>query len=154
MTTIPGDTMAYKFALNNESLKRKFAVYVVVAKGKADTKIYVGKTGDNRDGCNPVISRCGNHFSYNNVHSQIRNMIPDQKDHEYTYIFEHFDDYYEDIEKRRTAVDRINEMERWLNQQVQLAVNGLKNCKLLNPYKGRAAVSAAERQKRQEFRTK
>ena len=35
--------------------------------------LYVGKLGDNRIGCNPVISRIGNHFSYNKIHSQFRN---------------------------------------------------------------------------------
>ncbi len=57
--------MPYIFSLHQESLKRKFAVYVVVAKLNDDIKLYVGKTGDNREGCNPLISRCGNHFSYN-----------------------------------------------------------------------------------------
>ena len=146
--------MAHKFTLNNESLKRKFAVYVVVAKGKADTKLYVGKTGDNRDGCNPLISRCGNHFSYNKIHSQIRNKITGYKNHEYTYLFEHFDDYSKDIKKQRKAIDKINEMERWLNWSVQAAIKGRLNCKLLNPYQGKGFISAAENQRRQEFRTK
>lgn len=145
--------MTHRFTLDNESLKRKFAVYVVVAKGKIDTKLYVGKTGDNRDGCNPIISRCGNHFSYNKIHSQIRNLIPDYENRKYTYLFEHFDDYYENIGKRRMAVDKINEMERWLNQCVQSAINGLSSCRLLNPYEGKASISTAENQRRREFRT-
>ena len=82
--------MAYKFKLHPESLKREFSVYVVIAKSKKDTKLYVGKTGDNRDGCNPIISRCGNHFSYNKIHSQVRNKIHDHEQREYTYIFDHF----------------------------------------------------------------
>lgn len=70
--------MAYKFTLNQECLKRKFSVYVVIAFGKEDIKLYVGKTGDNREGCNPLISRCGNHFSYNKIHSQVRNKKEDK----------------------------------------------------------------------------
>ncbi len=108
--------MAFEFTLHRESIKRKFAVYVVVAKGDNDTKIYVGKTGDNNDGCNPVVSRCGNHFSYNEMHSQVRNKLPeDHEEREYTYVFDHFDDYHVDLRERRVAVNRINEMERWLN---------------------------------------
>src|SRR6266852_3732892 len=53
--------MAYEFTLHRESVKRKFAVYVVIAKAAQDTKVYVGKTGDNNDGCNPMISRCGSY---------------------------------------------------------------------------------------------
>lgn len=154
MTGQHNKTMAHKFTLNGESLKRRFAVYVVVAKGKTDTKIYVGKTGDNRDGCNPIISRCGNHFSYNKIHSQVRNKIHGHEDREYTYLFDHFDDYYEDIKKRRVAIDKINEMERWLNEEVRLTIADLPNCELLNPYQGRTAISVTERQRRQAFRTK
>ena len=145
--------MAYKFTLNPESLKRRFAVYIVIAKGREDMKLYVGKTGDNREGCNPIISRCGNHFSYNRVHSQVRNKIPNHEFREYTYIFDLFDEYYEDIQKRREAVDRINEMERWLNQEVQEAITGIDCCELLNPYSGSGHVSQSERSKRLAFRT-
>ena len=145
--------MAYKFTLNQESLKRKFAVYVVVANGR-DTKLYVGKTGDNRDGCNPVISRCGNHFSYNKVHSQIRNKIGDHEDREYTYIFDHFDEYHQGLRERQKAIDTINEMERWLNQEVQDAIRSVEHCELLNPFSGSAYVPSAERSKRSAFRTK
>jgi hypothetical protein len=145
--------MAHKFTLNPESLKRRFAVYIVIAKGCEDMKLYVGKTGDNREGCNPIISRCGNHFSYNRVHSQVRNKIPNHEFREYTYIFDLFDEYYEDNQRRREAVDRINEMERWFNQEVQEIVAGIDGCELLNPYLGRGGVSRTERSKRSAFRT-
>src|ERR1700739_1933196 len=71
--------MPYIFTLHRESLKRKYSIYVVVATGAEDIQLYVGKVGDNRDGCNPLISRCGNHFSYNKIHSQIRNKITDHE---------------------------------------------------------------------------
>jgi hypothetical protein len=145
--------MAYKFKVNQESLKQSFAVYVVLAKGQKDTKIYVGKTGDNRDGCNPVISRCGNHFSYNDGHSQVRKNIPNHEDREYTYIFDHFDEYHKDLKKRRQAIDRINEMERWLNVEVQNVIGSTKSYELLNRFKGSAYVTLPERQKRLTFRT-
>lgn len=146
--------MAHKFTLNSESLKRRFSVYVVVARNSEDTKVYVGKTGDNREGCNPVISRCGNHFSYNNIHSQVRNKIDDHESRRYTYIFDHFDEYSESHSKRRVAIDRINEMERWLNQEVQAAIRGMSQCELLNPFAGKGYVSRAEKAKRAaDFRT-
>ncbi len=145
--------MAHKFTLNPESLKRRFAVYVVIAKGNADVKLYVGKTGDNREGCNPLISRCGNHFSYNQIHSQVRNKLTDHEERLYTYIFDHFDDYYDDTAKRREAVDRINEMERWLREEVQKAVRDVEHCELLNPFLGTGYVGPQERSKRLQFRT-
>ncbi len=145
--------MAHKFTLNPESLKRRFAVYVVVANGRVDTKLYVGKTGDNRDGCNPIISRCGNHFSYNKVHSQVRNKISDHEGREYTYIFDHFDEYHHSLPERRQAIDRINEMERWLNQEVQDAIRGVDHCELLNPFSGSTYVPSVERSRRSAFRT-
>jgi len=118
--------MAFTFTLDKESLKRKFAVYVVVARSSDNTKLYVGKTGDNNDGCNPLISRCGNHFSYNKMHSQIRNHLDDHEDRDYIYVFDHFDDYPENDTARRACIDKINEMERWLNEEIQKAIEGKK----------------------------
>lgn len=119
-------SMTFTFTLHKESLKRKFAVYVVVARSSDNTKLYVGKTGDNNDGCNPLISRCGNHFSYNKMHSQIRNHLDDHEERDYIYVFDHFDDYPEDDTVRRTYIDKINEMERWLNEEIQKAIEGKK----------------------------
>lgn len=132
---------------------RKFAVYVVVAKSDNDTHLYVGKTGDNREGCNPMISRCGNHFSYNEVHSQIRNKIPNHEERDYTYVFEHFDDYPEDATARRVCIDNINEMERWLNEAIQKAIEDKDAVQLLNPFTGRGSLKKTEQEKRKSFRT-
>jgi hypothetical protein len=145
--------MPHVFTLQREALKRRFAVYVVVAKSHRNTKLYVGKTGDNREGCNPVISRCGNHFSYNNVHSQIRNKLEDHEDREYTYIFDHFDDYCDNGAERRERIDRINEMERWLNEEIQKLVSKRSNVELLNAYQAAGHVSRAEKERRVAFRS-
>jgi hypothetical protein len=145
--------MAYKFTLHRESIKRKFAVYVVVARKKDDVKLYVGKTGDNNDGCNPVISRCGNHFSYNDTHSQLRNKLDDHEERVYTYIFDHFDSYVENKHDRRVSVDKINEMERWLNEEIQGLILKLKKGSLLNPYNGAGYIPERKRSKRSQFRT-
>ena len=145
--------MPYEFTLHSESLKRRFAVYVVVAKSKHNTKLYVGKTGDNNDGCNPVISRCGNHFSYNDIHSQVRNKLEDHEKREYTYVFDHFDEYHSSKSERRVCIDRINEMERWLNQEIQADLSSLKDIELLNPYSGTGYVPSNEKAKRSAFRT-
>jgi hypothetical protein len=77
----------YRFTVPGHSTRRELAVYVVVARklGGCEFFIYVGKTGDNNAGCNPVISRAGNHFSYNEMHSQVRNKVTDPHlfDHEF-----------------------------------------------------------------------
>jgi hypothetical protein len=145
--------MAYSFSVEPASLKRRFSVYVVVATNGKNSYVYVGKTGDNREGCNPVISRCGNHFSYNNIHSQIRNKISKHESRQYTYVFDHFDSYAPNDTKRRVCVDRINEMERWLNSMIADFIKGRSNIKLLNPHKGTARLSVSESRKRAAFRT-
>lgn len=145
--------MPHVFTLHKESLKRKFAVYVVVAKSESDTHLYVGKTGDNREGCNPLISRCGNHFSYNEIHSQIRNKIPNHEERDYTYVFEHFDDYPADDTARRECIDNINEMERWLNEEIQKAIEEKTSVRLLNPFSGHGYLKKTERERRKAFRT-
>ena len=145
--------MTFTFTLHKESLKRQFAVYVVVARSSDNTKLYVGKTGDNNDGCNPLISRCGNHFSYNKMHSQIRNHLDDHEDRDYIYVFDHFDDYPEDDSARRACIDKINEMERWLNEEIQRAIEGKTTVQLLNPFTGRGYLPKVEEGKRKAFRT-
>ncbi|WP_085698756.1 hypothetical protein [Pseudomonas sp. B26(2017)] len=144
--------MPYIFTLHRESLKRKYSIYVVVAAGAEDIQLYVGKVGDNREGCNPLISRCGNHFSYNKIHSQIRNKITDHEDRDYTYVFEHIDDYLEDKKWRRGCIDKVNELERWLNKEVQSLIVGMERVKLVNPFDGKY-LSSNERSKRQAMRT-
>ena len=84
--------------------------------GGCEFFLYVGKTGDNRAGCNPVISRAGNHFSYNVVHSQLRNKVPDPHLCDYEFFYVTFDTY--DAENRQ-KVDVINEMERAANRELQ-----------------------------------
>ena len=145
--------MPYSFKIDSQTLKRRFSVYVVVAKSQHNTKLYVGKTGDNNDGCNPIISRCGNHFSYNKNHSQVRNKIEDHEEREYTYVFDHFDEYHSDESERRNSIDRINEMERWLNHELKSAIDSMKNTQLLNPLNGNYYLKADEIKKRETFRT-
>lgn len=145
--------MPHTFRLHRESLKRKFAVYVVVAKSRNRVYLYVGKVGDNREGCNPLISRCGNHFSYNRIHSQIRNRIPNYERCDYIYVFEHFNSYTDNRIRRRRAIDQINEMERWVNQEIQQIVANRPGITLLNPYKGKGYLSSDERNTRRAFRT-
>lgn len=148
-----GKNMAYTFELNNESLKREYAVYVVVVKSQDGITLYVGKTGDNREGCNPIISRCGNHFSYNKIHSQIRNKIENHESCQYTYVFDHFGCYSEVEELRIESVNQINEMERWLNQEIQHMVSSRMHCVVANPYKGSGFIKNPEKKKRFSYRT-
>lgn len=115
--------------------------------------LYVGKTGDNREGCNPIISRCGNHFSYNKIHSQVRNKLKDHEARDYTYVFDHFGEYFKDKKKRQSSIDEINEMERWLNQEVQKSIKSVNNCTLVNAFSAKGYVSKKEQEKRKSFRT-
>lgn len=146
--------MTYTFDIHPQALKRRFSIYVVVASGDSETLLYVGKTGDNREGCNPLISRCGNHFSYNKIHSQIRNKIDAHENWRYTYVFDHFEDYCDDLAERRYRIDRINEMERWLNLEIQKVIASVTNVRLLNHYGARVRHNKVEQQKRLAFRTR
>src|SRR6266852_7043595 len=145
--------MAHSFEISPEALKRHFSVYVVIAQGDGQSLLYIGKTGDNREGCNPLISRCGNHFSYNKIHSQVRNKIPMHEKWKYTYVFDHFDEYCNEIPERRSRIDRINEMERWLNKLVQEVVDGYENIKVLNTFRDLIRYKTPETSKRSSFRT-
>jgi hypothetical protein len=136
--------------ITGDSTKREWAVYLFVATPSdknENVKLYVGKVGDNRDGCNPVISRIGNHFSYNKIHSQIRNKIEKPEDYEYEYFYCHFGEYEENIEERFLSKQRINELERELNRKIQSKIIIYSNCKLLNPFTGKY-VSKAKKESR------
>ncbi|MBO9585282.1 MAG: hypothetical protein J7574_14055 [Flavobacterium sp.] len=128
------------FKIPGESTKRQWAVYLFIATPR-DTneviKIYVGKVGDNRDGCNPVISRIGNHFSYNKIHSQIRNKIEKTDEYDYEYFYYHFGEYEDDVEIRIESKQKINELERELNRKIQIQIFGDLKYILLNPYGGK-----------------
>lgn len=136
------------FKVPGHSTKREWAVYLIVARHKQDSqaiKIYVGKTGDNREGCNPVISRVGNHFSFNKIHSQIRNEIKNTEDYDYEYVYCHFGEYQEGDNSKEK--DRINELERRLNKKLQDRIGEDKNIDLVNTYKGKY-ISKKEKVKR------
>ena len=126
--------------ISGDATKREWAVYIFLATPKNKTepiKLYVGKVGDNRDGCNPVISRIGNHFSYNKVHSQIRNKIEKPEEYDYEYFYCQFGKYEDDIKIRFVNKQKINELERELNRKTQKKIISNPNYELLNPYGGK-----------------
>lgn len=143
----------HQFDVPGSSTKREWAVYIVVAKlASSDGKyLYVGKVGDNRDGCNSIISRIGNHLSHTKVHAQLRNKLEKKGyatfDCDYSVHFATFGEYTQvDRSKDR---DRINEMERRLNRilQDELAFRQEKH-ELLNPLSGNYPAKKAERERR------
>lgn len=140
------------FKISGHSTKREWAVYLFIATPINENglkKIYVGKVGDNRDGCNPVISRVGNHFSHNKIHSQIRNRIGKTEDYNYEYFYCHFGEYELNQESRIKSRQKTNELERELNRIVQKKID-TNNYELLNPYKGNH-VSKSKRIERSEL---
>jgi hypothetical protein len=149
----------YRFTVPGHSTRREFAVYVVVAR-RPDTRdffVYVGKTGDNRDGCNPVISRAGNHFSHNKVHSQVRNKIVDKDGephlYDYEYFYVTFNAYGISGESRKSSVDVVNEMERATNRELTRRLATSSTTRHLNEYKGIGYVPSAEREARRRLMT-
>ncbi len=134
------------FHIPGDATRREYAVYIMVATHRATgrRKLYIGKTGDNRDGCNPVISRAGNHFSFNKLHSQMRNKLkPDRpEDYDFDYFYTTFGEY-KDPRESREGIDIINEMERQLNGLAQAAFGAI-----LNPYLAKVKVTRARRHKR------
>ena len=100
------------------------------------------------------MSRAGNHFSYNNVHSQVRNKLAPLPPHEFdfNYFYVTFDPYLHGIDNR-ASVDSINEMERIAIDMVKEALPAAHRHRLLNPRAGTGYVSRANRDKREALRT-
>jgi len=134
------------FHIPGDATRREFAVYIMVATHRetGEIKIYVGKTGDNREGCNPVISRAGNHFSFNKIHSQMRNYLApvEPNEFDFDYFFTTFGPYVPPPHSR-DAVALINEMERQLNWLAQEEFGTA----ILNPYSGRNVTKAVREQR-------
>ena len=104
--------------------KKAYAVYVTVAKhNKCGGFIaYAGKVGDNRSGCNPVISRIGNHLSHNSIHSQIRNKLKHDPEHfSFMVFFTHFV-AHPVLKLAGDGVAHVNEMERILKRKLAVAI--------------------------------
>ena len=147
----------HRFSIPGHATRRDFSIYAVVARRTATAEwyVYVGKTGDNRAGCNPVVSRAGNHFSYNDIHSQVRTKLAPALPHEFDfeYFYVPFHPYSEDDEDRRGKIDSINEMERAANVAIYDALpDGEKN-RLLNRYSGRGYISKENLIRRLQLRT-
>lgn len=119
MIALPKVNGVNRFSVPGDATRREYTLYIIVAWPKRDKEkkpvVYAGKTGDNREGCNPIISRVGNHFSLNKVHSQLRNrLVPKQPtDYDYEVFYSHFGEYMHP-EKGRAGIDRINRLERRL----------------------------------------
>jgi len=135
------------FRIPGEVTRREYAVYIAVAHNRVtgNTRLYVGKTGDNREGCNPIVSRVGNHFSFNKMHSQLRNHLsPPLDDYDYDVFYTTFGGYG-GPEESRHLIDLTNEMERQTNKVAQETFG--KDL-LVNPHQGIGHVPRAERERR------
>jgi hypothetical protein len=138
------------FHIPGEAAKRDYAVYVMVAT-RRDSKaqvIYVGKTGDNNDGCNPIISRAGNHLSFNKLHSQTRNHLGSPEEYDFDFFYTTFGGYVPKAESR-DGLTVINVMERELNLLAQKAFPNL----LLNPVSQTSWGARARREARAQLVT-
>jgi hypothetical protein len=123
----------YEFEIPGHSTRREWAVYVIIAVSSDGRKLfYVGKVGDNRDGCNPIISRIGNHLSHNKIHSQLRNKLDETANYNYRVFYSVFGKYDKNNHERDRL--KINEIERRLNLLIQSKISN--QSELINPYKG------------------
>ena len=139
----------HHFHVPGKATCREYAVYLIVARHRKtrNIRVYVGKTGDNREGCNPLISRAGNHLSYNPIHSQSRNHLGNTEEFDFDFYFTTFGPYVSPA-KSRHGIDLVNEMERQLNVLSQKAFG-----EIVNPLKLSAYVPPAERNKRRKLVT-
>lgn len=143
----------FEFEIPAYTTSRDWAVYIIVATHKINKNklLYVGKVGDNRDGCNPIISRIGNHFSFTKGHSQLRNKISDTTNFNYKIYYCTIGIYNES--NNYDSRGKINEVERRLNIIVQSKLIEKKGeFKLLNHYKG-WGINKENKDKRQKILT-
>ncbi len=128
--------------VSGEATRREYAVYVTVARHRISKQVrfYVGKTGDNRKGCNPMISRAGNHLSFNLNHAQLRKHLVDSEQFDFDFFFVPFGSYVRPSPK---DIDLVNEMERRLNVMAQETFGTI-----MNPLKRSGFILQAEKELR------
>jgi hypothetical protein len=146
-----GPPTVHELFIPGDATRRQYAVYLIVIQERAARRtaaVYVGKVGDNREGCNPVASRIGNHLSFNKVHSQTRNLVNATADYDYRVFFAFFGEYV-DPKTSRAGISLVNEMERELNRRAQEAFGSL----VANPWKGTGSVNRVERARRAAMHT-
>ena len=131
------------FEFNGKLTEQNWLIYIVEIKSIERKQYYIGKVGDNRDGCNPIISRIGNHFSFNKIHSQLRNKLKfEPKEYSYKVFTLNVASYSE--ENRSYFREKINEFERFSNLLMQ---KHFLNNEILNPYKGKH-INKKEKERR------
>lgn len=137
----------FEFTVPGFASQRQWCVYIVVAtSSKTNIKsAYVGKVGDNRDGCSPIITRIGNHLSHNKIVSTLRNKLVATTDFDYKIHFATFGEY---VESNKQDKDKINQLERHLNILVKERALNDKSIKLENEYKGTGYLSITEKEYR------
>jgi hypothetical protein len=137
-----------------EATRREYAVYVMVARHRAakNVKLYIGKTGDNREGCNPVISRVGNHLSFNPLPAQSRNHLGDPEHYDFDFFFTSFGPYVPPS-RSRSGIDLVNEMERQLNFLAQETLAQETLGKIMNPLKSSRYIPPEEKDRRNRLVT-
>lgn len=128
-----------EFFIPGNATEQKWAVYIIISENiqNKTERIYVGKVGDNNVGCNPIISRIGNHFSHNTAHSQIRNKLTENTiECNYRIFYKLYEKY--EIENHSKNINKINEIERHLNKTIQeLIIFNKLNLEILNAYSGK-----------------
>lgn len=126
----------FEFEIPSHTTRREWAVYVIIATCKESNAktLYVGKVGDNRAGCNPIISRIGNHFSHNKLHFQMRSKIVNPTKFNYRILYTTYGEYIE--ENHSDFRCKVNELERKLNTYIQENIRTSENITILNAYKG------------------
>ncbi len=134
----------FRFHIPGEAAQREYAVYLIAARHRISKalRFYVGKTGDNREGCNPIISRAGNHLSFNPIHSQSRNHLESPEEYDFEFFFTTFGPYMPPSVSR-DGIELVNEMERQLNLLAQKELG-----EIVNPLRLTGYVSKSEREKR------
>ncbi len=146
----------HSFSLTGESTRRDYAVYVAIAapRKKGKLLLHTGNTGDFKRNCNPVACWAGNHFSHNVIHAhQTLKITASPEQYDYQFLFTVYDTWKDD-DKGRERVELVNEMERELNRQLQLAVKDSKKAELTNAHAGTGNIMKAEKLRRAGFHNK
>lgn len=105
-----------------EVARRDYAVFLLLATHRESKErlCFVGHTGDPHEGCQPILSSAGSHFSHDLDHARMRDRLGNPEEYDFDYFYATFGGWT-DLSDPRSNVDTIQEMERQLSVLAQEA---------------------------------
>ncbi len=141
----------YSFSISDFALQREWIVARPTNPDNNEKKLYIGKLGDDSNGCNPLITEIGNLLSHFDDDTESSNKLYAATEYNYYIFFAKFGQYKGED---KSQLEKINQLEKKLTKLIQSKLKGKVDYKLLNSNIGKQHIQVGEKAKRRKKITK